>query len=215
MVHDSGRNWSEEEVAALLNIWSKEGIQQQLRGSTRNKDVFVQISRQLLQQGVERDWKQCRTKYKNLKYLYRSLQRGKADIGDTRRIMKFYEQLESILSPPTQGQYRNLVMCSPPALDEHSICEIPAQEDRDIVSPEYDLQTMDDAILRRSPGITTRAFHNEARTDGVLRPDELTRDEYESEDRLNGVLVRPKDGVLTRYEEQPLSSRSITAGTRA
>ncbi|KAM9435376.1 bifunctional phosphoribosylaminoimidazole carboxylase/phosphoribosylaminoimidazole succinocarboxamide synthetase isoform 1-T1 [Clarias gariepinus] len=211
MVHDSGRNWSEEEVAALLNIWSKEGIQQQLRGSTRNKDVFVQISRQLLQQGVERDWKQCRTKYKNLKYLYRSLQRGKADIGDTRRIMKFYEQLESILSPPTQGQYRNLVMCSPPALDEHSICEIPAQEDRDIVSPEYDLQTMDDAILRRSPGITTRAFHNEARTDGVLRPDELTRDEYESEDRLNGVLVRPKDGVLTRYEEQPLSSRSITA----
>ncbi|KAB5539713.1 hypothetical protein PHYPO_G00092230 [Pangasianodon hypophthalmus] len=212
-VHDSGRNWSEEEVAALLNIWSEEGIQQQLQGSTRNKDVFVQISRRLLQQGVERDWKQCRTKYKNLKYLYRSLQRGKADIGDTRRIMKFYEQLDSILSQPVRGLYRNSGMFSPPTLEEHSICEMPTHEDSDIIAVGYDQQTMDDAILRRSPGIATRAFQNEARTDAILRPEELTGVEYETEDQLNGMLVRSKDGVQTRYEERPLSSHSVTAST--
>ncbi|XP_058234510.1 multifunctional protein ADE2 [Hemibagrus wyckioides] len=211
-VHDSGRNWSEEEVAALLNIWSEEGIQQQLQGSTRNKDVFVQISRRLLQQGVERDWKQCRTKYKNLKYLYRSLQRGKADIGDTRRIMKFYKQLDSILSQPVRGLYRNSVMFSP-TLDEHSICEMPPHEDSDIIAIGYDQEPMDDTILRRSPGFSARSFQNEARTDSILRPDELAEVEYETEDQLNGMLVRSKDSVQTRYEEQPLSSHSVTAGT--
>lgn len=211
-VHDSGRNWSEEEVAALLNIWSEEGIQQQLQGSTRNKDVFVQISRRLLQQGVERDWKQCRTKYKNLKYLYRSLQRGKADIGDTRRIMKFYKQLDSILSQPVRGLYRNSVMFSP-TLDEHSICAMPPHEDSDIIAIGYDQEPMDDTILRRSPGFSARSFQNEARTDSILRPDELAEVEYETEDQLNGMLLRSKDSVQTRYEEQPLSSHSITAGT--
>lgn len=210
-VHDSGRNWSEEEVAALLNIWSEEGIQQQLQGSTRNKDVFVQISRRLLQQGVERDWKQCRTKYKNLKYLYRSLQRGKADIGDARRIMKFYDQLDSILSRQVRSLYRNSGVFSP-TLEEHSICEMPAHEDSDIIAAGYDQQSMDDAGLR-SPGITTRVFQNEPGTNDILRPEEPTGVEYETEDQLNGTLVRSKVSLQTRYEEQPLSSHSITAGT--
>ncbi|KAI5623562.1 multifunctional protein ADE2, partial [Silurus asotus] len=211
-VHDSGRNWSEEEVAALLNIWSEERIQQQLQGSTRNKDVFVQISRRLLQQGVERDWKQCRTKYKNLKYLYRSLQRGKADIGDTRRIMKFYEQLDSILSQPVRGLYRNSGIFSPPTLEEHSICEMPGHEHSDVIAVEYDQRAMDDAFFRRSPGTVTRAFQNEARADGILRPEELAEVEYETEDRLKGMVLRSKDGARTRYEERPLSSHSVTAG---
>ncbi|XP_046691861.1 multifunctional protein ADE2 [Silurus meridionalis] len=211
-VHDSGRNWSEEEVAALLNIWSEERIQQQLQGSTRNKDVFVQISRRLLQQGVERDWKQCRTKYKNLKYLYRSLQRGKADIGDTRRIMKFYEQLDSILSQPVRGLYRNSGLFSPPTLEEHSICEMPGHEHSDVIAVEYDQRAMDDAFFRRSPGTVTRAFQNEARADGILRPEELTEVEYETEDRLKGMVLRSKDGARTRYEERPLSSHSVSAG---
>ncbi|XP_026880229.2 multifunctional protein ADE2 isoform X2 [Electrophorus electricus] len=213
-VHDSGRNWSEEEVAALLNIWAEEGIQQQLQGSTRNKDVFVQISRRLLQQGVERDWKQCRTKYKNLKYLYRSLQRGKADIGDTRRIMKFYDQLDSILSRPYRGLYRNSGMISPTMFEEHSIGEMPAQEDCDLIAVGYEQQTMDNVILRRSPGITTRAFQNQGRTDTILRrSEEVAEVEYETGARVDGISVRPNDSAQTSYEERPLSSRSGTTAT--
>ncbi|TSN30205.1 Multifunctional protein ADE2 [Bagarius yarrelli] len=194
-VYDSGRNWSEYEVAALLNIWSEDGIQEQLHSSTRNKDVFVQISRRLLQQGVERDWKQCRTKYKNLKYLYRSLQRGKADIGDTRRIMKFYKQLDSILSQPATGLYRNLGMFSPSTSDGH--CEMPAHEDSDVVAVEYDQR------------VTARAYQNKAGTDAILRLDEL---EYKTEDELHGMLVRSKDGIQTRHE-QSLSGHSVQAAT--
>ncbi|XP_072538700.1 bifunctional phosphoribosylaminoimidazole carboxylase/phosphoribosylaminoimidazole succinocarboxamide synthetase isoform X2 [Salminus brasiliensis] len=212
-VHDSGRNWTEEEVAALLNIWSEEGIQQQLQVSTRNKDVFVQISRRLLQQGVERDWKQCRTKYKNLKYLYRSLQRGKADIGDTRRIMKFYEQLDNILSRPNSGLYRTSGMFSPPMFDEHSFGETPSHEDCDVIAVEYDQQDMDDAILRGSPGITTRLVQNQATTDsGLKRSVENPDAEYGKGTRVDDMLLRSNGSTQAGYGERPLCSHSVTAG---
>ncbi|KAI4892529.1 hypothetical protein NFI96_024697 [Prochilodus magdalenae] len=212
-VHDSGRNWTEEEVAALLNIWAEEGIQQQLQVSTRNKDVFVQISRRLLQQGVERDWKQCRTKYKNLKYLYRSLQRGKADIGDTRRIMKFYEQLDSILSRPIRGLYRTSEMYSPPMFEEHSFGEAPAQDDCDVIAIGYDQQVIDDALLRESPGISTRANQNKATTEPNLRRLEVDSNvEYETapQAQVENMLTRSKDSVQPGYREQRLCSHSGT-----
>nr|XP_015201310.1 PREDICTED: trihelix transcription factor GT-2 [Lepisosteus oculatus] len=98
-VNDSGigRNWSDDEVRALILVWSDEGIRQQLEGATRNKDIFLQISRRLLRAGVDRDWKQCRTKYKNLKYVYRALQRGRGPRGDPRRVMRFYDEVDAIL----------------------------------------------------------------------------------------------------------------------
>lgn len=102
-VSDTGRNWSDQEVRALIQVWSEEGVCRQLESSTRKRDIFVQISCQLLQQGVERDWKQCHTKYKNLKYLYRSLQRGRADSTDPRRLMRFYDEVDAILTRSESG----------------------------------------------------------------------------------------------------------------
>ncbi|KAK6313949.1 hypothetical protein J4Q44_G00154080 [Coregonus suidteri] len=102
-VSDTGRNWSDQEVRALIQVWSEEGVCRQLESSTRKRDIFVQISRRLLQQGVERDWKQCHTKYKNLKYLYRSLQRGRADSTDPRRLMRFYDEVDAILTRSDSG----------------------------------------------------------------------------------------------------------------
>ncbi|MBN3296010.1 PUR6 protein, partial [Amia calva] len=92
-----GRNWSDEEVRALIFVWSDEKIRRQLEGATRNKDIFVKISRRLMQIGIDRDWKQCRTKYKNLKYVYRTLQRGKGKRSDPRRVMRFYDEVDAIL----------------------------------------------------------------------------------------------------------------------
>uniref|UniRef100_A0A4W5PCA4 Uncharacterized protein n=1 Tax=Hucho hucho TaxID=62062 RepID=A0A4W5PCA4_9TELE len=102
-VSDTGRNWSDQEVRALIQVWSEEGVCRQLESSTRKRDIFVQISRRLLQQGVERDWKQCHTKYKNLKYLYRSLQRGRADSTDPCRLMRFYDEVDAILTRSDSG----------------------------------------------------------------------------------------------------------------
>ncbi|XP_005951989.1 uncharacterized protein LOC102292589 isoform X2 [Haplochromis burtoni] len=100
-VSDAGRNWSDQEVQALIQVWSDERICRKLESSTRKRDIFVQISRRLLQQGIDRDWKQCHTKYRNLKYLYRSLQRGKTDEADPRCLMRFYEEVDSIMNRVT------------------------------------------------------------------------------------------------------------------
>ncbi|XP_071371671.1 bifunctional phosphoribosylaminoimidazole carboxylase/phosphoribosylaminoimidazole succinocarboxamide synthetase isoform X1 [Centroberyx affinis] len=107
-VSDTGRNWSDQEVRALIQVWSEEGVCRQLESSTRKRDIFVQISNRLMQQGIERDWKQCHTKYKNLKYLYRSLQRGKADAADPRRLMRFYDEVDAILNRTTNGSPHNM-----------------------------------------------------------------------------------------------------------
>ena len=97
-VSDTGRNWSDQEIRALIQVWSEEGMCKQLENSTRKRDIFVQISNRLMLQGVERDWKQCHTKYKNLKYLYRSLQKGKAEGADPRRLMRFYDEVDALLT---------------------------------------------------------------------------------------------------------------------
>ncbi|KAI3369009.1 hypothetical protein L3Q82_025981 [Scortum barcoo] len=103
-VSDTGRNWSDQEVRALVQVWSDERVCRQLESSTRKRDIFVQISNRLMQQGIERDWKQCHTKYKNLKYLYRSLQRGKTDDADPRRLMRFYgDEVDAIMNRTTNG----------------------------------------------------------------------------------------------------------------
>ncbi|KAM8890599.1 bifunctional phosphoribosylaminoimidazole carboxylase/phosphoribosylaminoimidazole succinocarboxamide synthetase isoform 1-T1 [Synchiropus picturatus] len=98
MVSDTGRNWSDQEVRALIEIWSEEQVRSQLESSTRKRDIFMQISSRLLERGIERDWKQCHTKYKNLKYLYRSLQKGKSDETDPRRVMRFYDEVDAIMN---------------------------------------------------------------------------------------------------------------------
>uniref|UniRef100_A0A3Q2XSS9 Myb/SANT-like DNA-binding domain-containing protein n=1 Tax=Hippocampus comes TaxID=109280 RepID=A0A3Q2XSS9_HIPCM len=89
---------SDQEVRALIRVWSDERVRRQLESSTRKRDVFTQISNRLMQQGIERDWKQCHTKYKNLKYLYRSLQKGKTDEADPKRLMRYYGEVDAIMN---------------------------------------------------------------------------------------------------------------------
>ncbi|KAM6429780.1 bifunctional phosphoribosylaminoimidazole carboxylase/phosphoribosylaminoimidazole succinocarboxamide synthetase [Rhynochetos jubatus] len=98
-VNDSGagKHWSDNEVRALINIWSDEKIQQMLEGATRNKEIFEEIARRLMKRGIDRDWKQCRTKYKNLKYEYRALQKENEHLGNPRRKMRFYDEVDCIL----------------------------------------------------------------------------------------------------------------------
>ncbi|XP_064367195.1 bifunctional phosphoribosylaminoimidazole carboxylase/phosphoribosylaminoimidazole succinocarboxamide synthetase isoform X5 [Dromaius novaehollandiae] len=93
----AGKHWSDNEVRALINIWSDAKIQQMLEGATRNKEIFEEIARRLMKRGIDRDWKQCRTKYKNLKYEYRALQKENEHHGNPRRKMRFYDEVDCIL----------------------------------------------------------------------------------------------------------------------
>ncbi|XP_043918424.1 multifunctional protein ADE2 isoform X2 [Protopterus annectens] len=102
----AGRHWTDEEVRSLIETWSDEKIRQQLEEATRNKEIFEQISDKLMESGIDRDWKQCRTKYKNLKYEYRALQRGNSQHGTPRRSMRFYDELDAILRRKSAAETR-------------------------------------------------------------------------------------------------------------
>uniref|UniRef100_A0A7N9D8U8 Bifunctional phosphoribosylaminoimidazole carboxylase/phosphoribosylaminoimidazole succinocarboxamide synthetase n=1 Tax=Macaca fascicularis TaxID=9541 RepID=A0A7N9D8U8_MACFA len=103
MESGAGKHWTEEEVKALLSVWAEKNIRKQLYGTLRNKGIFIYIAKRLQSLGVYRDWKQCRAKYKNLKYEYRTVKYAH-NSGDSSKTMKFFHDLDVILQyePATQ-----------------------------------------------------------------------------------------------------------------
>lgn len=103
MESGAGKHWTEEEVKAFLSVWSEKNIRKQLDGTLRNKGIFIYIAKRLQELGVCRDWKQCRAKYKNLKYEYRTVKYAH-NSGDVTKTMKFFRDLDAILryEPVTQ-----------------------------------------------------------------------------------------------------------------
>ncbi|NP_001378939.1 bifunctional phosphoribosylaminoimidazole carboxylase/phosphoribosylaminoimidazole succinocarboxamide synthetase isoform 3 [Homo sapiens] len=97
VANEGGKHWTVPEVRALIDIWSDKSIQRQLEGTVRNKRIFQQIAAKLQKFGIDRDWKQCRTKYKNLKHEYKIV-RTAQDLGMTKS-MKFFTELDAILGP--------------------------------------------------------------------------------------------------------------------
>lgn len=68
-----GRNWTDEEISALLAISSEDRIQRQLLGTIRNATVFRTILNKMQESIHVRNLKQCRKKIKALKKKYRML----------------------------------------------------------------------------------------------------------------------------------------------
>ena len=64
---ERGRTWGDSETAKLLELWSEEGIQAQLRGMMRNEVPFRKIAEELEKGGYKRTFTQCREKIKALK----------------------------------------------------------------------------------------------------------------------------------------------------
>ena len=63
-----GAVWTDNEVHALISVWSDSTVQNQLDGAVKNKVVFDKLAKKLKENwNVERDWKQCKDKIKNLK----------------------------------------------------------------------------------------------------------------------------------------------------
>ena len=66
-------NWTDAEVFRLIQVWSEEGIQEQLEGAKRNKHVYEQLAEDLIIYGIEKTGEQCRTKVKKLRQEYKKL----------------------------------------------------------------------------------------------------------------------------------------------
>jgi len=66
-------HWSESEMKALISIWGSEEIQNKLNGAVRNKDTYERVAQELAKNGVNRCWKQCRDRIKNILAKYRKV----------------------------------------------------------------------------------------------------------------------------------------------
>lgn len=102
VTEEGGRHWTDEEVRALLCVWADRRIRQCLKCTLRNKSIFQEMAHQMQRKfGVVRNWKQCRTKYKNLKYDYKIAKSahsaGGGVAGGPGKYMKFFDEVEAIL----------------------------------------------------------------------------------------------------------------------
>ena len=91
-----GTTWTDREVKALA-IWGDSKIQEELDGAVRNQVVFKRIAQKLSKQGINREWKQCRAKVKNLKTQYREIKDNNGKTGRGRQSCKFFDKLDKIL----------------------------------------------------------------------------------------------------------------------
>ena len=91
-----GTTGEDQEVKALLTIWGDTIIQEELDGAVRNKVVHERIAKRLQEQGYEHNWKQCRTKIKNLKTKYSEI-KDNNKTGRGRKSCKFFKELDKIL----------------------------------------------------------------------------------------------------------------------
>lgn len=62
--------WSEEETAALIEVWGAADVQKQLDSVTRNKHIYQNISKDLERLGYYKSWQQSKTNFKNLTQKY-------------------------------------------------------------------------------------------------------------------------------------------------
>ncbi|KAM5191474.1 bifunctional phosphoribosylaminoimidazole carboxylase/phosphoribosylaminoimidazole succinocarboxamide synthetase [Mantella aurantiaca] len=112
--NEGGKHWSSRETLALINIWSDKSIRGQLKGTVRNQKIFEHIASLLQQAGIDRDWRQCRTKYKNLKHEYAVVKKAH-DSGNRWKTMKYFKELDTILSGKPSG-YRKINNDKPSSL---------------------------------------------------------------------------------------------------
>ena len=60
MAAEKEKLWSDSETRLLLELWSEDRIQSQLRGNTRKGNVFKEIVEGLKARGYKREVQQCR-----------------------------------------------------------------------------------------------------------------------------------------------------------
>ncbi|XP_063148749.1 uncharacterized protein LOC134489813 [Candoia aspera] len=92
-----GSTWKRAETIALLEIWGEAKIQQQLRFSHHNLDIFEKIAEDLRGHGYCPSATECRTKTKTLRLGYKRVVAHDAKSGNAPVVCPFYPQLHRIL----------------------------------------------------------------------------------------------------------------------
>uniref|UniRef100_A0A1A7X1R3 Myb-like domain-containing protein n=1 Tax=Iconisemion striatum TaxID=60296 RepID=A0A1A7X1R3_9TELE len=85
--------WGDTETETLLDIWGSEEIQENLKSSAKNKQIYKQVSRAMASQGYVRTPEQCQSRIKRLRANFRHFLEGRQ--GDKQEC-KFFDQLVQI-----------------------------------------------------------------------------------------------------------------------
>ncbi|CAG5927595.1 unnamed protein product [Menidia menidia] len=85
--------WGDEETEALLNIWGSNDIQENLKGGTKNKHLYIQLSQVMAGRGYLRTPEQCQSRIKRLRANFRHFLEGRQ--GEKQEC-KFFDQLVRI-----------------------------------------------------------------------------------------------------------------------
>uniref|UniRef100_A0A8D0DKZ7 Phosphoribosylaminoimidazole carboxylase n=1 Tax=Salvator merianae TaxID=96440 RepID=A0A8D0DKZ7_SALMN len=186
----AGKHWCDNEVKALINIWSHEDIQQMLEGATRNKEIFEEIARRLMKLGIDRDWKQCRTKYKNLKYEYRALQKENDQLGSARKRMRFYDEIDCILRSQSSDTVLQVATDTVPLSVKRKASE-------DESSPVQFKKSASEDITIQSPRSVSESMH------AVLKSQRTILERFYKQEEMQDVNSTQPSSFLTAVEQAP------------
>ncbi|XP_074801174.1 uncharacterized protein LOC141982739 [Natator depressus] len=89
--------WAEREVRDLIAVWGEESVLSELRSSFQNAKTFVKISQGMKDRGHNRDPKQCRMKFKELRQAYQKTRGANSRSGSEPKTCRFYDELHAIL----------------------------------------------------------------------------------------------------------------------
>uniref|UniRef100_W5MRK7 ATP-dependent (S)-NAD(P)H-hydrate dehydratase n=1 Tax=Lepisosteus oculatus TaxID=7918 RepID=W5MRK7_LEPOC len=98
LANTRGFLWSDVETRALLDIWGEQDVQTALDGNFRNSHVYRDVACRLGEMGFDRTPEQCRIRVKGLKRQYYQAKEGIKKNGHYRKICKFYDEMDRILS---------------------------------------------------------------------------------------------------------------------
>ncbi|KAF4522590.1 hypothetical protein B566_EDAN012669, partial [Ephemera danica] len=107
-MEEYGVRWSDREVLELLSIWGDKNVQNHLKRTFRNHNIFEDISDALRERGVLKTAEQCRLKIKKFKSKYRSIkeQYGNSEGSNfyPRRLWQYYNIMDQIMTENVPGR---------------------------------------------------------------------------------------------------------------
>ncbi|KAK1167960.1 ATP-dependent (S)-NAD(P)H-hydrate dehydratase-like isoform X1 [Acipenser oxyrinchus oxyrinchus] len=109
LANTRGFLWSDVETRALLDIWGEQDVQTALDGNFRNSHVYRDVACRLGEMGFDRTPEQCRIRVKGLKRQYYQAKEGIKKNGHYRKICKFYDEMEGILSNRPQIDPQDMI----------------------------------------------------------------------------------------------------------
>lgn len=90
-------HWTESETKALISIWGSGEVQEKLDGVVRNRNVYETISQELSKVSINRNWKQCCDRIKNLLAKYRKTKDNNRQTGNNRHNCPYYKEIDAVI----------------------------------------------------------------------------------------------------------------------